>query len=222
MFGFFTAGGWVMWPLLACSLISLAIILERLIWGPKRKQVIPPEFVKEVSHLISQGRLQELLGLCRASNAPIAEMILTALKHAQRPRAELQDAVQLTGRKIAAQLQRHLPALNIIAAISPLLGLLGTVSGMIATFAVIEQVGIGSAAKLAGGIAQALNATASGLIVAIPTIVFHRSFVQQSRSIVLEMEEIALHVIDDLQALERGESSKTVPPKTVPLRETVR
>jgi biopolymer transport protein ExbB len=198
LFEILNKGGWVMYPLLACSLLAVAIILERFIWGPNRSRVIPDALLREVYSLIEGKRLQELVGVCRANTSPIARIILTALQYRKRPRSELLDLLEVAGRNEALRLQRPLGALGTIAAVSPLLGLLGTVLGMIKTFQVIELEGVGNAAALAGGISEALITTAAGLTIAIPTLVFHRFFAQKTKRLIIEMETISIQVLDRL------------------------
>jgi len=207
-------GGWVMYPLLLCSLLSVAIVLERFIWGPNRRRIIPQALLVEVFRLIEGKRLQELVGLCRANTSPIARIILTALQYRTRPRTELLDLLEVAGRNEALSLQRPLGALGTIAAISPLLGLLGTVFGMIETFQVIELEGVGNAAALAGGISEALITTAAGLTIAIPTLVFYRFFLQKTRKLIIEMETISIKVLDLLSVSSESQNN----PEALPLK----
>jgi biopolymer transport protein ExbB len=205
-------GGWVMVPLAGCSFLSVAIILERLFWGPTRSNVMPRDLQRDAAALLAGGRTEELLGLCRASNSPLARIMLAGLRNASRPRAEIVDAMEVVGRKEAFQLQKHLGFLGTIAAVSPLLGLLGTVFGMISTFHVISLHGTGNPALMADGIAEALIATATGLTVAITSLLFHRFFLQRVRQLVVEMEVLTMSLVDDLQqdqpSLPAGSASK--------------
>lgn len=200
-------GGWVMLPLLLCSLLSLAIIVERFVWGPRRKRVVPPALKEDIYRLIEGSRLEELVGLCRANNSPLSRIVLAALRKREHPRTEIVEAIEIAGRNEALALQRYVGLLGTIAAISPLLGLLGTVFGMITTFSVINTQGVGNAPALAGGISEALITTATGLTIAIPSLVFYRYFLQMSRRLVLQMETIALQVVDHL-IKERDRSSE--------------
>ena len=185
-----------MLPLLLCSLIALTIIIERLFWGPRHSKVIPPELLSEIKSLLSARRFEELFGLCRSQNNPCARIVTLALANSDRPRAEIIEAVQSLGKQISIELQRYLSVLGTIAAVSPLLGLLGTVFGMIEVFTVIESMGLGQATALAGGIAEALITTAVGLCIAIPVLIFYRFFVQKTRALIVELEALALDVID--------------------------
>ncbi len=197
-------GGWVMVPLVLCSLVSLAIIIERLLWGPRRERVIPPEFVGEVRRLILAGRLEEAHGLCRATNLSVARVIDAAIRNVGKPRGQIVEAVELVGRREVVRLRRFLGILGTIVPISPLLGLLGTVSGMIHIFSVIQFEGVGNAAALAGGISEALITTVTGLGIAIITLVFYRFFLHQSQKALMDMEEVALNIVDELSQFEQS------------------
>jgi len=201
-------GGWVMLPLLLCSIIALGVILERIFWGPKKNNVLPERFIKEVKDLLSKGRYEQALGLCRAEGSSLSRIICAALKNVGRSREQILEATQSAGRREALVLQKNLGILGTIAAISPLLGLLGTVFGMINTFNVIQSQGVGNAQALAGGISEALITTAAGLTIAIPTLVFHRYFLHQSRQLVSDMEEITLHILDDIIQINPVEGSR--------------
>ncbi|MFN8390709.1 MAG: MotA/TolQ/ExbB proton channel family protein [Bdellovibrionota bacterium] len=197
-------GGWVMVPLLLCSFATLAVIIERLFWGPTRARVIPKQLQSDAAALLEAGRVDELLGLCRASSSPLARIMSAGLRNVARPRAEIVEAMEIVGKKEAFDLQRYLGVLGTVAAIGPLLGLLGTVFGMISTFHVISLHGTGNPALMADGIAEALVATATGLSVAIPSLLFYRFFLQRTRHLIVEMEVITLGILDELETLQRG------------------
>ncbi len=196
----FEQGGYLSIPLAACSLIALAIIIERLLWGPSRKRVLPPALEQETRRLMKENKYDELRGICRAEKSPLARIILSVLRNAGRARAEAVEAVQVQGKKEVLELQRYLGVLGTIAAISPLLGLLGTVFGMIDTFTVIQDQGVGNASALAGGISQALITTAAGLSIAIPTLVFYRYFLQKAKKLVVDIESLAVELLDNVTA----------------------
>ncbi|MCB0345777.1 MAG: MotA/TolQ/ExbB proton channel family protein [Bdellovibrionales bacterium] len=199
LFELLAKAGWVIWPLAFCSLIGVAIIVERLISGPRRSRVIPPKFRSDLEELAAERRFDEIAGLCRADNSPLAKVILAGLRFADRPREEIKEAVERAGRIEAAKMQRFIGALGTIAAVTPLLGLLGTVSGMINTFEVIQLEGVGNAAALSGGISEALLSTACGLTIAIPCLVFHRMFLARCRELTLRMEQIAAEFVESMQ-----------------------
>ena len=193
------SGGWVMIPLLGCSFVSLAVIVERLAWGPSRERVIPKALQSEAYRLLSTGRVDELQGICRTDQSPLARLLLVAIRNAGRPRNEVIEAMEVVGKKEAFALQKNIGVLGTIAAVSPLLGLLGTVFGMIHTFQVIQGNGTGNPGLMAGGIAEALVTTASGLAIAIPSLLSHRFFLQRAKQLIIEMEVITLSLLDEFQ-----------------------
>ena len=200
-------GGWMMIPLLACSLVALAVVVERLIWGPSHKRIFDIHFLQQVDHLLKNSSYQELIGVCRMHNSPLARIVGTALSNREKPNTEQRNLLESTGRREALKLQKRLGTLGTIAMISPLLGLLGTVFGMIETFAVIKEHGVGNANALAGGISEALITTAVGLTIAIPSLVFHRHFQRQVQGFIVDMETFALETVQQL------ETQTTVPAK---------
>lgn len=204
LFEILSHGGWVMIPLLLCSFLALAIILERLFWGLRRSRVVPQHLVTEIQSLVSARRLEEVYGLCRGSNTPVARIIAVAMSKFGKSKEEISEAVQLAGRREAAKLQNYLSLLGSIASVSPLLGLLGTVFGMIRLFGVARTEGMGSGAQLSGGISEALIATATGLVVAIPSLVFYRLFMTRSKQLIFDLEHLAVEVIHDLDAAQES------------------
>lgn len=188
-------GGWVMLPLLLCSLLSLTIIIQRFIWGPTKEKVIPSSLLNEAVRLISAKKFDELISLCRMSNSSFAKILETALLNLNSPHLEVTQAVETIGRKEAMNLEQNLSTLNTIAGISPLLGLLGTVFGMITTFNVIKVHGTGNPGLMAGGIAEALITTATGLTIAIPSLFFYRFFSGRTKRLVMELETTVLSLI---------------------------
>ncbi len=197
------SGGWVMVPLITCSLLAVTVIIERLFWGPTRERVLPEELQREAYRLLSIGRLDELQGVCRANPSPLARILLTAVRNAARPRTEILELMEVVGRREALTMQKRLSILGTIAAVGPLLGLLGTVFGMISTFHVIQSHGSGDPALMAGGISEALITTATGLTVAIPALLFYRFFLQRVRQLIVEMEVITLSLLDEFQVINR-------------------
>ncbi|MEZ5484271.1 MAG: MotA/TolQ/ExbB proton channel family protein [Lysobacteraceae bacterium] len=193
------AGGWVMWPILICSAIALAIILERF-WTLRRSAVLPPRLGEEVrawagSHQIDDAHVESL-----KQNSPLGELLAAALAVRQRPREVIKERVEDVGRHVVHRMERFLNTLGTVAGIAPLLGLLGTVFGMIRMFLGILENGVGDASRLAGGIGEALISTAAGLCVAIPALMFYRYFRGRVAEYVVEMEEQAIQLIDMLDA----------------------
>lgn len=195
MLEIFIKGGPLMYPILACSVLALAIFLERL-WTYFQVGKGIHGLVRDVEGLVLKDRIDEALIVCQRSGTPLARILIAALRNAGKPREQLKVAVEEVGAREAAPLERYLGLLGTIASISPLLGLLGTVFGMIEAFNVIALQGHGTPATLGGGISQALITTAAGLAVAIPILLAHKYLSSRSDRMLLEMEEYSLHVVD--------------------------
>lgn len=193
------SGGWIMWPILACSAIAMAIILERF-WTLRRSTVLPPGLGQEVREWAAQHKLDPAHVEALRHNSPLGELLAAALEVRHRPREVIKERIEDVGRHVVHQLERFLNTLGTIAGIAPLLGLLGTVIGMIRMFLGILEHGVGDVAQLAGGIGQALVTTAAGLCVAIPALMFHRYFRGRVLEIVIEMEKQAIALLDTLDA----------------------
>ncbi|MDE2256465.1 MAG: MotA/TolQ/ExbB proton channel family protein [Xanthomonadaceae bacterium] len=193
------AGGWAMVPILLCSAVALAIILERF-WSLRRRSVVPPELGEQVlawarTRKLDPGHIETL-----RVNSPLGEILAAALSVRMRSREIIKERVEDTGRHVVHRLERFLNTLGTIALISPLLGLLGTVFGLIEMFFAVMVSGVGDPLKMAGGIGQALVCTASGLCVAIPAYFFHRYFRGRVADYVVDMEEQTIRLIDELSA----------------------
>lgn len=189
------AGGWVMAPILVLAVVALAIILERF-WSLRRKDVLPPGLGAEVRDWARTRQLDPKHIDVLRRNSPLGELLAAALDLRYRPREMIKERVEDVGRHVVHELERYLNTLGTIAAVGPLLGLLGTVFGMIQMFLRILTTGIGDANQLAGGIGQALISTAGGLCVAIPAVMFHRYFRGRIAEYVVEMEKQAIALID--------------------------
>jgi biopolymer transport protein ExbB len=194
------AGGWLMVPILLCSTLAVAIVIERF-WTLRRSKVLPQGLSGMVEDWAAKHELdaRHLEQLRRES--PLGRIYAAALDNRNRSRDVIKEAVEDTGRHVVHDLERFLNTLGTIAGISPLLGLLGTVVGMIKVFSAIMISGVGDANVLAGGISQALITTAAGLTVAIPSYFFYRFFRGMVAEYVISMEEKAISLID---VIERG------------------
>jgi len=200
----FKAGGLLMWPILICSVISLAIIIERF-WSLQQKRIVPKHLVAQVWQWAKVGHLnnQRIRDLSVAS--PLGRILAAGLVNRSHEREVMKESIEEVGRHVAHSLERFLNTLGTIASISPLLGLLGTVIGMIKVFAVITTHGVGDASILAEGISEALLTTAAGLSVAIPTLMFHRFFRGKVDELVMTMEQEALKMVEVMQGLRENE-----------------
>jgi biopolymer transport protein ExbB len=190
------AGGWLMVPILLCSVIAMAIVLERL-WTLRRSRVVPQGLLLSVWEQARGGGGGAEVQLQRLrARSPLGRVLAAGLAAQDGSREVMKETIEETGRRVAHELERFLNSLGTIAMITPLLGLLGTVVGMIEVFTVITDIGVGSPRDLAGGISQALVTTAAGIGVAIPTLIFHRYFRGRVDDLVLEMEMEAVKLVE--------------------------
>lgn len=195
MFEMVQAGGWLMLPIILCSVIALAIVGERF-WSLQEKKIAPKNLLAQIwqwnkSHSLDKEHLRAL-----AMSSPLGKVLASGLVNRHHPREIMKESIEESGRQVILELERYLNTLGTIASITPLLGLLGTVIGMIKVFAAITSQGVGNPTVLAGGISEALITTAAGLLVAIPSLIFYRYFRGKVDVLVLKMEEEAMKVID--------------------------
>ncbi|HXH71725.1 MAG TPA: MotA/TolQ/ExbB proton channel family protein [Mariprofundaceae bacterium] len=202
MIEFIQQGGTVMYILLAASVLALTIIFERS-WSLRRSVVVPIKDVEAIAAAVRSGDVNGAMQVCRDNNTAMSRIIWVALVNRGVARGVLKEILEEVGRQEVAHLERFIGVLGVIAAIAPLLGLLGTVIGMIEVFQQISLVGVGKADVLAGGISKALNTTAGGLTVAIPTLVAYRYFESRVNRFVIEIEQHALRFVELLKG-ERG------------------
>ena len=190
-------------PILLCSILALAIILERS-WALRQGQVMPDGLLAQVRAWLQQDALDgDRLDALRNSSQ-LGRVLAAGLSLHQQTLEERKTAIEDAGRRGAVELERFLAALGTIAMISPLLGLLGTVWGLIVVFDQIMTTGLGQPSDLAGGIAQALITTAAGLAVAIPAVIFHRFFQRKVSVLISQMESVAHQLMDVLQQRGQG------------------
>jgi len=191
-------GGIFMYPIIFCSIVALSVFIERL-WTLRRKHIIPAEFIRNIKELTKKQKISEAIFLCQGDTSSIAKIFLTGLKNTGRGMWLVKETIEERGGREAVILEKRLGILSTIANLTPLLGLLGTVSGMIKTFNVISVQGVGNPAHLAGGIAEALITTATGLCIAIPTLVCHRILRDKAESLIFEMEENSIRLIEIME-----------------------
>ncbi len=195
MFELVTAGGWLMLPIILCSVVAVAIIGERF-WVLKQEKVVPNNLVAQVWELHQKHELNaEHIKLLRSSS-PLGRILAAGLVNMHNEREVMKEAIEESGRQVVLELERFLNTLGTIASITPLLGLLGTVIGMIKVFTAITAQGVGNPTVLAGGISEALITTAAGLSVAIPSLMFYRYFRGRVEMLVIRMEEEALKLVE--------------------------
>lgn len=195
MFELIKNGGWLMFPIILCSSIAMGIVVERF-WSLQRKKVLPPELVPQVWKLIKENKVNDAALSRIKLSSPLGAILASGLINQRHGREIMKTSIEETGRQVVHDLERFLNPLGTIASIAPLLGLLGTVVGMIKVFTAIMVNGVGDPGILAGGISEALLTTAAGLTVAIPSLIFHRYFERLVDEYVLNMEEEALKLID--------------------------
>lgn len=198
---FLSKGGIIMIPIIICSLIGFAVFIERLL-ALKREKIIPLDLFEKTKALIHEHKIDEALELCNANGSSLARIMRVGIKNYGRPREAVKEVIEEVGRREVAFLDKYTGVMGTIASITPLLGLLGTVSGMIKAFNVISSVGVGDPAVLAGGISEALITTASGLTVAIPTFVGYKFLLSKADILVIEMEEFSTDVVELLKGEE--------------------
>lgn len=182
-------------PILACSVVALGIFLERL-WAFRRGRVIPAGLVERIWQWHHHGELSvERVNEVRVGS-PLGRILAAGLSNRRYSREVMKEAIEEEGRQVVHALERYLNTLGTIAAITPLLGLLGTVLGMIKVFTAITTAGVGDPSVLAGGISEALLTTAAGLLVAIPALIFHRHLTRRVDELVVGMEAQALRLVE--------------------------
>lgn len=195
MYELIVAGGWLMVPIILCSIAVVAIAIERYI-SLRPDRIVPPKLLGQVWHDLKHNQLtrEKVAELKRAS--PLGFVLAAGLANASHGREVMKDSIEEAASQVIHKLERYLNVLDTIASIAPLLGLLGTVFGMIQVFNAIMLQGSGNTGVLAGGISQALITTAAGLIVAIPAMIFHRYFERRVDSLVVTMEDQAIRLVD--------------------------
>ena len=193
------AGGPVMWPIIFCSIAAVAIILERL-WSLQDNRVIPPNLAEKVWKLVESRSLTDKHVVALAQNSPLGRILAAGVANRHRTRDIIKESIEDAGRHVVHELDRFLNMLGTIAAVSPLLGLLGTVVGIISAFNAITSQGVGDPRALSGGIGQALIATAAGLCVAIPSLMGYRYLRGKVERLVVEMEKEALKLVQALDS----------------------
>jgi len=194
IWSFLIKGGFLMIPLLICSVLALAIIIEKLITLRKNK-VIVPEVKSVVENIGSEEDIKIALSVCSKHESVLSNLIKVVLKHRGTSYTLMREELSDSGRQEVRTLEKGLGILETIAAVSPILGLLGTVVGMIKVFSVISVQGVGEASALSGGISEALITTAVGLSVGIPSLIFYNYFTNKAEDLILDIESISNNLL---------------------------
>lgn len=201
MFELIQKGGPVMYPIILCSVLALAIVIERF-YHLYKARIDTKDFMNNVEITIKRNRIAEAIKICDKTPGPISRIVKACILKHDRPRQEIRESIEDAGHQEVPRLEKHLSLLATIAHISPLLGLLGTVTGMVRAFQIIQEKSVSfnpvSPGDLAGGIWEALLTTVAGLIVAIPTVVAYNYLVSRVDEFVLEMERSAAEVMNIL------------------------
>lgn len=191
------AGGWLMIPIVLCSIAAMAIVVERF-WMLRSSRITPDGLVMKVWEWTKADELDEARIRSVQSGSPLGRLLAAGLANRASPREIMKEAIEEVGRHVVHDLEKYLNALGTVASITPLIGLLGTVIGMIKVFTVITVQGVGNPEVLAEGISQALITTAAGISVAIPSLLFYRHFQRRVDDHVVTMEQEALKMIEVL------------------------
>jgi biopolymer transport protein ExbB len=199
MFEIVKAGGPVMVPIILASIIAAAIFLERL-WTLQQRRVVPAELTDKVWKWVEQRQIQDKHIIALQQNSPLGKILAAGLANRHRDRSIIKEAIEDTGRHVVHELERFISTLGTIASISPLMGLLGTVIGMIRTFNAIETQGVGDPAALGGGIAEALITTAAGLTIAIPALLGYKYLRGRVETLVVQMEKESIRLVQAMES----------------------
>lgn len=195
----FLKGGLIMWPILFCSVLGLAVIIDRYVVLRKAKINIPA-FMVRIRGLLKKGDISGAISFCMEENSPVANIIRKGLKKYKLGHERVKESIENAGTQEVAKLEKGLSVLATVAGIAPLLGFLGTVTGMISAFMRIEDLaGAANPSDLAGGIWEALITTAFGLMVGIPALAFYNYFLNKVKRLVADMETVANDVVDVIQ-----------------------
>ncbi len=197
MFELVKSGGWLMLPIILCSIVSISIIAERF-WSLRREKVLPKHLVANIWNAVKKDNLAPNDIEILSKESALGQILSVGLLNRNESRERIKESIEERGREVVHDMERFLNTLGTIASISPLLGLLGTVIGMISVFAAITKHGVGDPAVLAGGISEAMITTAAGLTVAIVSLIFYRYFRRKVDGIVVIMEREAIKMVDVL------------------------
>ena len=199
MIEYIRQGGVIMYPIVLCSVLAFGIMIERF-WNLRRKRILRYDMVHRIEELLREQKIPEATTLCKRHQSVMTRILLVAILNYDRPKAEIKEMIEDHGRQEVPILERYLSSLGTIASISPFLGLLGTVVGLLKVFEAIAQVGgVTNAAILSEGIHNALLTTVAGLCVAIPSLVAYNYFARKAEGLILEVERVALRLLNILK-----------------------
>ena len=199
MLAIIQAAGWPIWLLLTASMIALALIIERLLYL-RRSRILPPNLLNEVIRVYHNGKVDATVVATLEKNSPLGQVLAAGLRNMQAPREIMKESIEEAGRGTAHELERFLTTLGTIATLAPLMGLFGTVVGMIEIFGAQNATGA-NPAQLAHGISVALYNTGFGLAIAMPALVFYRHFRALVDSFIIDMEQQAVRFVDTVHGI---------------------
>jgi len=205
----FVKGGWIMYPLVFSSILALTVTLERF-WYLRKRKILIPEIISVLDQIKSPGDLHLAKSICDKFKGPFSRIVQTSINNNDLPADELRVLVEDEGRQEVRVLQRGLATLETVATIAPLMGLLGTVLGMIKVFNVIETLGVGQAKALSGGISVALITTATGLIIGIPVFIAYNYFNHRAEAFILDMEKYVILLLNKLIRFRQKEAQEEI------------
>ncbi|MDA1302326.1 MAG: MotA/TolQ/ExbB proton channel family protein [Proteobacteria bacterium] len=217
MFEIVQAGGWLMVPIILCSIVSAAICVERF-WTLRGEQIAPRNLLAQVWNTIKSNELDARKLRDLRNGSPLGQILAAGISGQRGGREAMKEAIEEVAGHVVHELERYLNTLGTVAAITPLLGLLGTVVGMIRVFTAIKLEGTGNSAVLAGGISEALITTAAGLTVAIPSLFFYRFIQRRVDELVVHMEQEAIKLVEVMNSerFERAEGRRSEVPQAAP------
>lgn len=215
MLELFEKGGIMMYPLLLCSVLAVAIMLERF-WNLRRKRILVPEIIGMLDRIEKPEDLSLANSICEKFDSPFSRIIRCTIANRSLSHEDLRTTVEDEGRQEVRTLHRGLSALETIANIAPLLGLLGTVLGMIKVFNIIQTLGVGQAKALSGGISEALITTAAGLFIGIPAVFLYNYFNTRVENLILDIEQYTLMLLNKMIRMNRA-TAPTLEPDSLKL-----
>ncbi|MDL1872136.1 MotA/TolQ/ExbB proton channel family protein [Deltaproteobacteria bacterium PRO3] len=193
---FFQVSGWTMWGIAACSVLALAVFVEK-VWSLRRGSVIPRGLPERIERMVRENRIPEAISLCREDDASLNRVIEAGLENAGKSREQIKEIVLEVGEREINELEKYMNILNTAIYVAPMLGFLGTVLGMSQLFSSVAAAGeVTNVGMIAGGIYKALYTTIAGITVSIPATIFYRYLTSKTDRLVLEMEKISLKIVD--------------------------
>ncbi|MDH5547083.1 MAG: MotA/TolQ/ExbB proton channel family protein [Gammaproteobacteria bacterium] len=210
MFELVKSGGLMMIPIILCSIVALAVFVER-VWTLQRSRVAPKHMVAQIYHLYKRRQLDNNAMAALRNSSYLGQILAAGVANVNKQREVMKESIEETGRHVVHEMEKYLNMLGTIASISPLLGLLGTVIGMIKVFTVITAQGVGNPSVLAGGISEALITTAAGLTVAIPSLMGYRFLRRHIDDLVVMMEQEAIKLVEIIHGQRSSENLEEKP-----------